>query len=171
MTDYGTAWDACKNCLGEIVGPARSTAPLPEIWLHESGGTSCHRVGHEQPPYLQAARAEPLAADPQPTWMYSVLADMRDFPLGSKLTARLASWGIVTVEDLTKVGWWEERVLPGSERPTQCVQWRGYIPGLIEIKGMGPARLLAVRRFLATYGLKLADEAQIVERENRGLPL
>jgi len=101
-----------------------------------------------------------------------VLAEIppNDLNLGSKMVERLASWGIVTVDDLTKVGWWEERVITEEDRPALRAMWRGYIPGLIEIKGMGPVRLARIRSFLAENGLALADEAEIAERQRQGLP-
>jgi hypothetical protein len=57
-----TCKSTCRHCNGEIIGPAKPTAPLPEIWLHiDSGGTSCFRVSN--PFYLPDGRqtsAEPF---------------------------------------------------------------------------------------------------------------
>jgi hypothetical protein len=80
-----------------------------------------------------------------------------DLNLSTVLLKRLASWGIVTVDDLTKVGAFVEWAMP-PEIPRSDADWRGYKPALMDIRGLGMVRLNKIRCFLREHDLKIADE-------------
>jgi len=88
--------------------------------------------------------------------------------LGPKMVEDLAKWGIVTVEDLTKVGWLTDYVLPEDQWGAVSENWRNYLTALADIRNFGPVRLARVRTFLARHGLALADEEAIADYERRG---
>lgn len=91
------------------------------------------------------------------------IADLpkKELNLGPKMVKNLALWGIVTVEDLTKVGWMTEYALPEDQWDQVSENWRNYLPALADVRNFGPVRLGRVRTFLDRHGLTLADELEI----------
>lgn len=90
-----------------------------------------------------------------------------EIDLGPIVLQRLDDWGFKTLGDLAKVGASVQYEIPEAEWHPDWRQRRTYFPALLDLRGIGPAKILRIRLALRRHGLALADEDYI----NRWQPL